>query len=104
MVGCEAEILRGTTMTTRLLSCLAEQIGTEYIQRTLHPVFLRLSEEEPPDGSSYELNPSKLKGKENLDQNMINVSCVANLILDAICTSADNAPRLVERFASPIHF
>ncbi|KAI8141679.1 hypothetical protein BJV82DRAFT_714889 [Fennellomyces sp. T-0311] len=91
----EAELLRGTTITTRLLSYLAERVGTEYIQRTLHPVFLKLSKQELPKESSYELNPSRFKKREDMAQNMANVSYAADLILDAICASAEYAPRAI---------
>ena len=88
----EAEILRRTTITTRLLYYLAEIIGTQYIRQTLHPVFTNLSRKDLPEGTTYEVNPLRVDD-ENISQNVENVSEAADMILNAICTSAANAPR-----------
>ncbi|KAI9256454.1 hypothetical protein BDA99DRAFT_539525 [Phascolomyces articulosus] len=90
----EAEILRRTTITTRLLSYLAEIIGTTYIQQTLHPVFNKLSKKVLPEGTSYEVNPLRVDD-ENICQNIENVSEAADMILTSICNSSDKAPRAI---------
>ncbi|KAI9498079.1 hypothetical protein BDB00DRAFT_801050, partial [Zychaea mexicana] len=95
----EAELLRRTTITTRLLSYLAESVGARYIQRTLHPVFQKLCKTTLPKGSSYEVNPLKIEydEEEDIDQNIANVSQAADMILTVICESAKIAPRTIRQ-------
>ncbi|KAI8373844.1 hypothetical protein BD560DRAFT_393755 [Blakeslea trispora] len=87
----ETELLRRTSIATRLLSIFAKQNGAEYVRSVLQPVFTKLAEK-PPEERTFELDPSKVNGGEDVSRNKQNVVSATELFLNAICASANEAP------------
>lgn len=88
----ETELFRRTSIATRLLSVFAKTNGAEYVQSVLQPVFHKLSEK-PPDERTYELDSTKVGPGEDVLKNKQNVVSSTEMLLNAICASADKAPR-----------
>ncbi|SAM09354.1 hypothetical protein [Absidia glauca] len=88
----ETELFRRTSIATRLLSVFAKINGAEYVQSVLQPVFHKLSEK-PPDERTYELDSTKVGPGEDVLKNKQNVVSSTEMLLNAICASADKAPR-----------
>ncbi|RCH99371.1 Ras GTPase activating protein ira2, partial [Rhizopus stolonifer] len=88
----ETELLRRTSIATRLLSVFAKQNGTDYVKSTLQPVFLKLAEK-PAEEKTFELDPSKVSSNEDVSRNKQNVVSATEMFLNAICESANEAPR-----------
>ncbi|KAI8066538.1 hypothetical protein BC940DRAFT_368136 [Gongronella butleri] len=88
----ETELFRRTSIATRLLSAFAKKNGAEYVQSVLQPVFQKLMER-PPDERTYELDSSKVGPNEDVAKNKDNVVSSTEMLLNAICQSADQAPR-----------
>jgi neurofibromin 1 len=92
IIDGETELLRRTSIATRLLSVFAKQYGSDYVKSVLQPVFQKLSEK-PPEERTFELDPSKVGPGEDVSRNKENVVNATELFLNAICASADEAPR-----------
>lgn len=88
----ETELLRRTSIATRLLSVFAKQNGADYVRSVLQPVFAQLAEK-PADERTFELDPSKVGSSEDVSKNKQNVVSATELFLNAICASANEAPR-----------
>lgn len=88
----ETELLRRTSIATRLLSVFAKQDGADYVRSVLQPVFIKLAEK-PPEERTFELDSSKVGGGEDVSKNKQNVVSATELFLNAICASANEAPR-----------
>ncbi|KAI8975307.1 hypothetical protein BDF20DRAFT_914255 [Mycotypha africana] len=88
----ENELLRRTSIATRLLSVFAKQYGADYVRSVLQPVFVKLAEK-PPEERTFELDPSKVGPGEDVVKNKQNVIDATELFLNAICASANEAPR-----------
>ncbi|ORX62830.1 hypothetical protein DM01DRAFT_1403269 [Hesseltinella vesiculosa] len=88
----ETELFRRTSIATRLLSAFAKKNGTEYVQSVLQPIFQK-SLERPPEERTYELDSSKVGPSEDVARNKDNVVSSTEMLLNAICQSADQAPR-----------
>jgi neurofibromin 1 len=91
-IDSETELFRRTSIATRLLSVFAKTNGAEYVQSVLQPVFHKLSEK-PPDERTYELDSTKVGPGEDVLKNKQNVVSSTEMLLNAICASADKAPR-----------
>ncbi|KAI9026450.1 hypothetical protein CLU79DRAFT_741805 [Phycomyces nitens] len=87
----EVDLFRKSSVATRLLSIFAKMNGSEYVRSVLRPVFLALGERSPSQ-NTYELDPSKVGPNENVVKNKENVITATEMFLDAICSSADQAP------------
>ncbi|KAI8328834.1 hypothetical protein BC941DRAFT_216115 [Chlamydoabsidia padenii] len=88
----EATLLRGTTMGIKIISSFAKTSSSDYVRLTLQPVLDTIntwSEEE----TAYELDARKFGPGDDLNRNKTNVIRATELLLSAICTSADHAPR-----------
>lgn len=92
MLENETELLRRTSIATRLLSVFAKINGAEYVQSVLQPVFHKLAEN-PADERTFELDSTKVGPGEDVLKNKQNVVASTEMLLNAICASADNAPR-----------
>lgn len=88
----ETELLRRTSIATRLLSVFAKQNGADYVRSVLQPVFIKLAEK-PLEERTFELDPSKVGSGEDVSKNKQNVVSATELFLNAICASANEAPR-----------
>ncbi|RCI02984.1 Ras GTPase activating protein ira2, partial [Rhizopus stolonifer] len=89
----EATLFRGTTMATRLLSAYAKFTCVDYMRITLLPV-MQFINTLPDSQLTWELDPQKLSSSEDVTKNKQNVLRVTEKLLQAICSSADNAPRI----------
>lgn len=87
----EATLFRGTTMATRILSIYAKFTCVDYIRITLLPV-MEFINNLPEDQLTWELDPQKLNPHENATKNKQNVLRVTENLLEAICSSVNNAP------------
>lgn len=88
----ETELLRRTSIATRLLSVFAKQNGADYVRSVLQPVFIKLAEM-PPEERTFELDSTKVGSGEDVSRNKQNVVSATELFLNAICASAGEAPR-----------
>lgn len=92
LADSETELLRRTSIATRLLSVFAKQNGADYVRSVLQPVFTKLAEK-PLEERTFELDPSKVGSGEDVSRNKQNVVSATELFLNAICASAGEAPR-----------
>ncbi|CAO3639828.1 unnamed protein product [Cunninghamella echinulata] len=88
----EATLLRGTTMGIKIISTFAKMLCFDYVRDTLQPVLEQISQWSD-DETMYELDPQKLGVNDDINRNKANVIRATELLLDAICASAKNAPR-----------
>ncbi|CAO3626389.1 unnamed protein product [Cunninghamella echinulata] len=88
----ETELFRRTSIATRLLSVFAKSNGADYVKSVLQPVFHKLAEK-PADEKTYELDSSKVGPGEDVLKNKQNVVNSTEMLLNAICASAGEAPR-----------
>ncbi|RCH89644.1 Ras GTPase activating protein ira2 [Rhizopus azygosporus] len=88
----ETELLRRTSIATRLLSVFARHNGADYVRSVLQPVFTKLAEK-PPEEKTFELDSSKVGSGEDVSRNKQNVINATEMFLNAICESANEAPR-----------
>lgn len=70
----------------------AKQNGADYVRSVLQPVFTKLAEK-PLEERTFELDPSKVGSGEDVSRNKQNVVSATELFLNAICASANEAPR-----------
>ncbi|KAI7872193.1 hypothetical protein BDF14DRAFT_1757760 [Spinellus fusiger] len=88
----EATLLRSTTMSTKILSMFATMTCTEYIRETLEPAMIAINALSDKE-TTWELDPQKMEPTEDISRNKQNVVRATELLLNAICSSAANAPR-----------
>ncbi|KAF7726129.1 Ras GTPase activating protein ira2 [Apophysomyces ossiformis] len=88
----ETELFRRTSIATRLLSVFAKINGAQYVQSVLQPVFYALADK-PPEERTFELDSSKVDAGEDVSKNKQNVVNATEMFLNAICASANEAPR-----------
>ena len=91
-VASESDLFRKTSIATRLLSVFAKNYGGDYVRSVLHPVFQQLAEK-PAEERTFELDPSKVGPGEDVTKNKQNVVNATEMFLNAICASANEAPR-----------
>ncbi|KAI9489055.1 hypothetical protein BDB00DRAFT_771458 [Zychaea mexicana] len=87
----EATLFRSTTMATRLLSVFAKLVCHDYVRLTLQPAMEAINAL-PDEQTTWELDPQKLGPDDDLMCNKQNVIRAAEILLNAICSSAANAP------------
>lgn len=75
-----------------MLSVFAKSNGADYVKSVLQPVFHKLAEK-PADEKTYELDSSKVGPGEDVLKNKQNVVNSTEMLLNAICASAGEAPR-----------
>ncbi|KAI8972992.1 hypothetical protein BDB01DRAFT_839035 [Pilobolus umbonatus] len=88
----ETELLRRTSIATRLLALYAKQNGADYVRSVLQPVFQQLAEM-PAEEKTFELDTTKVISGEDVNRNKKNVERATELFLNAICASAYEAPK-----------
>lgn len=92
LLASESDLFRKTSIATRLLSVFAKNYGGDYVRSVLHPVFQQLAEK-PAEERTFELDPSKVGPGEDVTKNKQNVVNATEMFLNAICASANEAPR-----------
>lgn len=85
----EAELFRGNSSCTRLLSAFARIHGYTYLRSLLIPLIKTMTT--LPPGRGYELDPSKA-GDQDVKQNQKNVELVASSFLEIISASVPALP------------
>lgn len=88
----EATLLRGTTMGIKIISSFAKTLSVDYVRLTLQPVLDAINTWSE-DETRYELDTRKFVPGDELNRNKTNVIRATEMLLEAICTSADQAPR-----------
>lgn len=74
------------------MSVFAKHQGAEYVRSVLQPVFTKLAEM-PAEQKTFELDSTKVGPGEDVSKNKQNVVNATELFLNAICVSANEAPR-----------
>ncbi|KAI8643392.1 hypothetical protein BD408DRAFT_414835 [Parasitella parasitica] len=87
----EATLFRGTTMATRILSIFAKSSCFDYIRITLQPALEQINAL-PEDQLTWELDPQTVGSMDEVARNKRNVIHATEVLLNAICSSVDNAP------------
>lgn len=82
-------------MSTRMLSAFARLHGYNYIRSLLLPLVSQMSA--MPPGHSYELDPSRLRDGESVDENEASLTLICQAFLDVICESVAIIPPSVHR-------
>ncbi|KIO22012.1 hypothetical protein M407DRAFT_28426 [Tulasnella calospora MUT 4182] len=88
----EAGLFRGNSMCTRLLSAFARLHGYNYLRSLLSPLIQQMSA--MPPGHSYELDPTRLREGEDIDENERNLKFICQAFLDVICESVAILPSI----------
>ncbi|KAG8905759.1 Ras GTPase activating protein ira2 [Tulasnella sp. 403] len=88
----EASLFRGNSMCTRLLSAFARLHGYNYLRSLLLPMITQMSA--MPPGHSYELDPSRLRDGEDVEENERNLKVICQAFLDVICNSVAILPTI----------
>lgn len=86
----ETEILRRTSVVTKMLSLYAKWKGHSYLRNTLHKVLDRLML--TSQDLDLELDPLRVNTEEELHKNALQLQIVAKVFMDDICASASNIP------------
>ncbi|KAI8974377.1 hypothetical protein BDB01DRAFT_807208 [Pilobolus umbonatus] len=89
----ETTLFRGTTIATRILSIFAKLSCLDYIRLTLQPALEEINAL-PNDQLTWELDPQKLENGGDLMKNKENVIRATEILLKAICSSVESAPRV----------
>lgn len=87
----EATLFRGTNTATKILSIFARETCVNYIRFTLQPA-LEAINALPEDQLTWEMSPQKICSSEDVLKNKQNVCRATSILLDAICSSTENAP------------
>ena len=85
----EAQLFRGNSTCTRMLSAFARIHGYTYLRGIIGPLIKTM--EEAPSGVSYVLDPT-LVTKEERERNQKNVELVASSFLQIITSSVPTLP------------
>ncbi|ODA79734.1 hypothetical protein RJ55_05328 [Drechmeria coniospora] len=86
----ESEILRRSSVTTKILSIYAKWKGVSYLKATLQNVVERLMI--TSQDLDLELDPARVGSPDELQQNAIQLQIVAKVFMDDICASSSLVP------------
>lgn len=86
----ETEILRRTSVVTKMLSLYAKWKGHSYLRNTLHKVLDRLML--TSQDLDLELDPLRVSSEDELHKNALQLQIVAKVFMDDICASSSNIP------------
>ncbi|TFY83118.1 hypothetical protein EWM64_g893 [Hericium alpestre] len=95
----EAELFRGNSTCTRLLSSFARLHGYTYLRSLIIPLVKNMTS--MPPGRGYELDPTKA-GQQNVEQNRKNVELVASSFLEIITSSTPALPSMFRELCAHI--
>nr|XP_018259204.1 neurofibromin 1 [Kwoniella dejecticola CBS 10117]OBR81362.1 neurofibromin 1 [Kwoniella dejecticola CBS 10117] len=90
MTNHESELFRANSITMRMLTIFAKTYGYNYVRLTLQPLVLSLIEK--PAECSFELDPSKASGTDDIDRNADHLRLMCQALLDLICSSTPRVP------------
>ncbi|KAI8388661.1 uncharacterized protein BYT42DRAFT_242275 [Radiomyces spectabilis] len=88
----EPTLFRSTTIATRVLSIFAKTTCNSYIRTTLLPAMEKINQLDD-EMLTWQLDPQKLTYEDDVLRNKDNVIRATEILLDAICSSASEAPR-----------
>lgn len=97
----ETELLRRTSVATKMLSLYAKWKGYSYLHGTLHKVLDRLLL--TSQDLDLELDPTRVGSPEELRKNALQLQVVSKVFMDDICASAANIPPSFRKICSIIH-
>lgn len=86
----EAELFRGNSTCTRLLSHFARIHGYNYLRSLIIPLMKTMGS--LPPGCGYVLDPTKVADEQELRQNLKNVEVVASSFLSIVSSSLPALP------------
>ncbi|KAG9027475.1 Ras GTPase activating protein ira2 [Tulasnella sp. JGI-2019a] len=86
----EAGLFRRNSMSLRMLSAFARLHGYNYIRALLLPLVNQMSA--MPPGHSYEMDPSRVREGESLEENEASLTLICQAFLDVICESVAIIP------------
>jgi neurofibromin 1 len=86
----ESELLRRTSVATKILSVYAKWKGASYLRTTLQKVLERLML--TSEDLDLELDPARVSTPEELQKNAMQLQIVAKVFIDDICASSINIP------------
>ncbi|KAI0040644.1 hypothetical protein FA95DRAFT_1647858 [Auriscalpium vulgare] len=95
----EAELFRGNSTCTRLLSAFARIHGYQYLRSLIVPLIKTMTS--IPPGHGYILDPAKVS-QEEIEQNKENVELVASSFLEIISSSLPALPTMFRELCAHI--
>ncbi|KAA1466679.1 hypothetical protein DENSPDRAFT_831556 [Dentipellis sp. KUC8613] len=95
----EAELFRGNSTCTRLLSAFGRIHGYTYLRSLIIPLIKNMTD--LPPGCGFELDPAKA-GDQDVKQNQKNVEVVASSFLDIITSSIPILPSMFRELCAHI--
>ncbi|KAJ9149291.1 GTPase-activator protein for ras-like GTPase [Pleurostoma richardsiae] len=96
----ESELLRRTSVATKMLSIYAKWKGGPYLKATLQKVLERLML--TSKDLDLELDPARVPSPEELQKNALQLRIVTKVFIDDICTSSANIPPSFRKICSII--
>lgn len=98
----EAEILRRTSVSTKMLSVYAKWKGGDYLRATLQKVLERLMI--TSHDLDLELDPARVSSHEELQKNAVQLQIVAKVFMDDICASEAHVPASFRKICCIVSF
>ncbi|GJJ07052.1 hypothetical protein Clacol_001251 [Clathrus columnatus] len=87
------DIFRANDLCGRIFSGFAKSHGYAYLRSIVSPLIVAM--QSSPEGTSYEVDPSKIKPGDSQDQNASNLERVAGVFLAIVTESWNMVPDLV---------
>lgn len=97
----EAELFRGNSTCTRLLSHFARTHGYNYLRSLITPLMKTMGS--LPPGCGYVLDPTKVPDEQELRQNLKNVEVVASSFLTIVSSSLPALPSMFHELCAHIY-
>ena len=94
----ESEILRRSSVATKMLSVYARWKGADYLHGTLQKIIERLFL--TSDELSLELDPARISSPDELQKNALQVQVVTKVFVEEICASAASMPDTFRKICS----
>lgn len=85
---CMQTLFRGNSLGSKIMAYCFKIYGASYLQELLKPLILPLFDKQ----INYEVDPSRLANKEELEPNRKNLIALTEKVFDAIVNSADKFP------------
>ena len=98
----ETEILRRTSVATKMLSIYAKWKGSSYLRATLQKVLERLMI--TAHDLDLELDPARVSTQDELQKNALQLQIVAKVFIDDICASASQIPPAFRKICNIVSY
>lgn len=85
---CMQTLFRGNSLGSKIMAYCFKIYGAGYLQELLKPLIIPLLDKQIP----YEVDPSRLSNKEDLEPNRKNLIALTEKVFDAIVNSANQFP------------